>query len=145
MPPYKYLYGFLLGADNLCFVLDARGAVSRQSSETELAVDLGHSLLVLECGSLAAENGIHLLKCETLGLGDEEPDESCSERSDESEQDISSVCDALEEIGSDLTDDEVVHPVRRATERGTIWTSGQRPDFCRDQLVLVCKIISDAR
>lgn len=126
-------------------MLDTRGAISRQSSETELAVDFGHALLVLECGSLAAEDGVHFFKGETLGLGDEEPDESCSKRGDETEQDISSVCDALEEIGSDLTNDEVVHPVGRATESGTIWTSGQRPDFCRNELILVCKMASGAR
>lgn len=42
--------------------------------QPNLAVDLPHTLLIGFGGALAAEENVHLLECEILGLGDEEPD-----------------------------------------------------------------------
>ena len=50
----------------------------------------------------------HLLETETLGLRDEEPDESSAHVCENTEEDVGAVAHALEHVGCDLADDEVV-------------------------------------
>jgi hypothetical protein len=104
-------------------MLNTRRAISGQSGKTEFTVNFGHALLILERGALAAENGVHFLERKPLGFGDNEPDESGAERGDEAKENVGSVRDALEEVGRDLANNEVVHPVGGAAERGTVGTS----------------------
>lgn len=70
-------------------------------------VDLGHALLVFLRGSLAAEDDVHLLERETLGLGHEEPDERRAEQSEQAEENVGAVGDVFEQVGRDLTYDIV--------------------------------------
>lgn len=50
----------------------------------------------------------HFFQRETLGLGDEEPDESGAHEGEEAEDDVSPVGDAVKHVWRNLTDDEVV-------------------------------------
>lgn len=57
-----------------------RTAAIHKRGKTNLVVDLGHALLVLLRRTLASEDDVHLLETETLGLGNEEPDERRAEK-----------------------------------------------------------------
>lgn len=35
-------------------------------------------------------------------------------------------------VWCNLSDDEIVHPVGRGAQGDTVWTLGNRPDFCDD-------------
>lgn len=107
-------------------------APAHNSRETNLLVNLSHPLLVFQGCTLASEDDIHFLETQTLGLRHEEPDESRSDERQHAEENVCSVCDVLEEIRGDLSDDEVVHPVTRATKRGSIWACADGP-YLSDQ------------
>ena len=98
--------------------------------KTNLMINLRHALLILERRTLTTKDGVHLLKCQALRFRDEEPDESCSEGSDESEEDVCAPGDVFEQLGRDLSDDEVVHPVGGAAEGCAVGARGEGPNFC---------------
>jgi hypothetical protein len=98
-------------------------------SKTNLMINLRHALLVLERCALATKDGVHFLERQALRLRDKEPDEGCAERSHEAEEDVGAPGDVFEELGRDLSDDEVVHPVGGAAEGGAVRAGGEGPDF----------------
>lgn len=92
-------------------MFSTRRRITGQPRKSNLTVNLRHPLLVLERSALATEDGVHFLERQPLGLRDEEPDETRTGRGHQPEQDVRSVGDVFEQIGGDLPDDEVVHPV----------------------------------
>ena len=106
-----------------------RLTTDHDSGKTDLLVNLGHPLLVFQRGTLASEDDVHLLETQALRLGHKEPDEGRSNERDHTKENVCSVGDVFEEIRGDLSNDEVVHPVGRATERSTVWASADGPDL----------------
>jgi len=92
--------------------------------KTNLMINLRHALLVLERRTLTTKDGVHLLKCQALRFRNEEPDESCSKRGYEPEEDVCTPGDVFEQLGRDLSDDEVVHPVGGAAEGCAVGARG---------------------
>lgn len=79
--------------------------------EADLGMDFGPPLLLLLGHTDGAEQDIHFLEREALGLREEEIDECGTHEGEETEEDVGSVAHVLEHVGGDLADDEVVHPV----------------------------------
>ena len=96
--------------DSILRAVHASPAVERRV-EANLAVDLLHALGVGRGRALGAEDEVHLLEGQTLGLGDEEPDEAGAQGGDDAEEDVGAVVDLCEQVGRDLADDEVVPAV----------------------------------
>ena len=61
--------------------------------------------------TLGSEEDVHFLKTQTLCLGHDEPYEEDAEERHQSEEDESPVCDVLNHIWRDLSNDEIGHPV----------------------------------
>jgi len=103
--------------------------------QTNLMINLRHALLILERRALTTKDGVHLLERQALRLRNEEPDECSSECGDQSEKDIGAPGDVFEQLGRDLSNDEVVHPVGGAAEGCSVGARGEGPDFCLTEML----------
>ena len=83
---------------------------------------------------LAPKEHVHFLQRQPLRLRYEEPDESPTSKSQDSEEDEGPKGDLLQHDRRDLADDEVRHPIRRRTKSNAVSAIGQRPDFADDDL-----------
>jgi len=86
-------------------------AAPQHLRQPNLNINLLHPLKVCLSSSLRPKNHVHLFQRQALRLWYEKPDERRTEIGEQAEQDICSIRDPLEHVGSDLADDEVVHPV----------------------------------
>ena len=120
---------FLVTDDHLIPVVIRRVATIHNRRKPNLLLNLRHSLLVFLRRTLASEDGIHLLQTQALRLRHEEPDKRRSNERQKTKEDVCAVRDILKKIRRNLSNDEVVHPVTRATERGTVWTCADGPDL----------------
>lgn len=74
----------------------------------------------------------HLLERQTLGLGHQEPDEGRTQVGQQTEENVRAIGNALEHVGCDLADDEVVHPVAGSAEGDTVRPGAEGPDLGDD-------------
>lgn len=68
----------------------------------------------------------------TLSLREEEEDERSTHSRKDTKENVGAIAKMGKHVWSDLTDNEVVHPVRRSTERDSIWSVRHGPDLCND-------------
>jgi len=89
-------------------LLTALGDAARTDSlvEADLAIDLAHALSISSGNTDGAEQNIHLLEGQTLGLGEEEGDKGRTHEDERAEQDECAIGDTREHVWGNLTDDE---------------------------------------
>lgn len=95
--------------------------------QPQLGVDLLHALLVRRSHTHTAEDDIHLLQGQLLGLGDEEEDEQRAQQGEQAEEDEGAVFQPRDHVRRHLPDDKVVHPVGTGAQRDAVRPGRQRP------------------
>ncbi len=100
---------------SLLFLTAVNLLFAQLTLETNFPIDGFHPLKISSCSRVSPKYDVHLLKRQSLGLRDVEPDESGAHKREETKYDVGAVCDTTKHIWCDLADNEIVHPVEGGT------------------------------
>jgi hypothetical protein len=104
--------------------------IANTINQAKLSIDsIQSSTIISGTASLVAENFIHFLQSQALGLWHHEEDKGRGQVAHDAEEDECAVTHVLDHIGSSLSDGKVVEPVAGCADGDTLGTNSKREDF----------------